>query len=33
VQEHLRPADIFRFGRADLDDYRALFTRVRSALS
>ncbi|MGH2608548.1 MAG: polysaccharide biosynthesis C-terminal domain-containing protein, partial [Tepidiformaceae bacterium] len=32
VQERLRPTDIFRFGRADLDDYRALFTRVRTTL-
>jgi O-antigen/teichoic acid export membrane protein len=31
-QERLRPSDIFRFGRADLDDYRSLVTRVRGAL-
>jgi O-antigen/teichoic acid export membrane protein len=31
-QERLRATDIFRFGRADLDDYRALVTRVRSTL-
>ncbi len=33
LQERLRPSDIFRFGRADLDDYRALVTRVRNTLS
>ncbi|MEX1104020.1 MAG: polysaccharide biosynthesis C-terminal domain-containing protein, partial [Dehalococcoidia bacterium] len=31
-QERLRPGDVFRFGRADLDDYRSLVTRVRGAL-
>jgi O-antigen/teichoic acid export membrane protein len=32
AQERLRPSDIFRFGQADLDDYRSLVTRVRSTL-
>jgi O-antigen/teichoic acid export membrane protein len=31
-QERLHPADIFRFGRDDLDDYRTLLTRIRTTL-
>ncbi len=32
VQERVRPVDIVRFGRADLDDYRALACRARAKL-
>jgi O-antigen/teichoic acid export membrane protein len=32
-QERLSAADIFRFGPADLDDYRSLLSRVRTTLT
>jgi O-antigen/teichoic acid export membrane protein len=32
-QERLSAADIFRFGSADLDDYRSLLSRVRTTLT
>jgi O-antigen/teichoic acid export membrane protein len=28
--EHVRASDVFRFGRADMDDYRTLVTRLRA---
>jgi len=31
--EHLRPAQIFRFGAADVEDYRSLFGRLRALRS
>lgn len=30
---HLRPSDALRFGKRDVDDYRALFARVRALVA
>lgn len=31
--EHLRPAEVFRFGRADFEDYRSLVGRLRAVVA
>jgi O-antigen/teichoic acid export membrane protein len=31
--EHLRPGEVFRFGRADVEDYRTLVGRLRAAIA
>ncbi|WBL35017.1 hypothetical protein O0235_09480 [Tepidiforma flava] len=32
-QERIGPAGVFGFGRAELEDYRALFSRIRGGLA